>query len=143
MSSTHLLHSLSICHLSTSISSMWLHLSNKILDANNLSHLNYIWIHVYVYFEFIFFFMKMIVILLSTNNKNFIIPNGCKTNNDERKVSIMNERWLLITSLTKYFFQFCFKFCERCHSFQFTPMTNAKLQVNAKSSMCIKIGVVT
>jgi hypothetical protein len=36
--------------------------------------------------------MKMSVILLSANSNNFIVPNGRKTNNDERKVSIMNER---------------------------------------------------
>lgn len=36
--------------------------------------------------------MKMIVILLFANSNNFIVPNGCKTNNDERKASIVNER---------------------------------------------------
>lgn len=123
-SSTHLLHSLSIFCLSTSISSMRLHLSNKILHANNLSHLNYIWIHINVILNFEFFVMKMIVIFLFAISNNFIVPNGCKTNNGERKVSIVNERWLLITSLTNEFFWFCLKFCERCHSFQFTPMTN-------------------
>jgi len=67
--------------------------------------------HIWTTFEFIymlilnlsFFVMKMIVILLFANSNNFLVPNGCKTNNDERKVSIMNERWLLITSLTKDF----------------------------------------
>ncbi len=32
----------------------------------------------------------MIVILLFANS--ITVPNGCKTNNDERKVSIVNER---------------------------------------------------
>lgn len=67
--------------------------------------------HIWTTFEFVymlilnlsFFVMKMIVILLYANSNNFLIPNGCKTNNDGRMVSIVNERWLLITSSTKVF----------------------------------------